>query len=103
MIEHVIGWATRPPGGVVPAPPDAAATGQIFWYTVEGAGLDPGRLRAVQDWYVRPQLAAVPGVAEVASVGGFPPEYQVEVDPARLRAFGLTAGQVAKAVARANT
>ncbi len=93
----------RWPEGVAPRlAPDAAATGQIFWYTVEGTGYDPGRLRAVQDWYVRPQLAAVPGVAEVASVGGLPLEYQVELDPHRLRAHGITPGQVADAVRRAN-
>ncbi|MBX9582374.1 MAG: efflux RND transporter permease subunit, partial [Gemmataceae bacterium] len=82
--------------------PDAAATGQIFWYTVEGAGHDPGRLRAVQDWFVRPQLAAVPGVAEVATVGGRPPEYQVELDPHRLRVSGVDAAAVVAAVGRAN-
>ena len=70
--------------------PGRAATGQIFWYTVEGTGHDLGRLRAIQDWYVRPQLAAVPGVAEVASVGGFPIEYQVELDPLKLQARGVT-------------
>jgi copper/silver efflux system protein len=65
-------------GGQLPAganpelTPDAAATGQIFWYTVEGAGYDLGRLRAIQDWFVRPQLGSVPGVADVSSVGGFP-------------------------------
>jgi Cu(I)/Ag(I) efflux system membrane protein CusA/SilA len=91
------------PAGVVPRlGPDAAATGQIFWYTVEGAGYDLGRLRAVQDWYVRPQLAAVAGVAEVASVGGYPLEYGVEVDPQRLAAHGLSVAEVADAIARAN-
>ncbi len=95
--------AARWPEGATPRlAPDAAATGQIFWYTVEGAGYGPGRLRAIQDWYVRPQLAAVPGVAEVASVGGLPLEYQVELDPHRLRAYGFAPGQVAEAVRRAN-
>jgi Cu(I)/Ag(I) efflux system membrane protein CusA/SilA len=91
------------PAGVVPAlAPDAVATGQIFWYTVEGEGTDLGRLRAVQDWYVRPQLNAVPGVAEVASVGGYPIEYHIEVDPYRLRARGVTLGEVVRAVERSN-
>ncbi|MFO0848559.1 MAG: efflux RND transporter permease subunit [Gemmataceae bacterium] len=95
--------AARFPAGASPRlGPDAAATGQIFWYTVEGAHTDPGRLRAIQDLYVRPQLAAVPGVAEVASVGGLPLEYQVELDPHRLRVFGIAPGAVAEAVARAN-
>src|SRR5205809_160294 len=61
-----------PPGVAPLPPPDAIATGQVFWYTVEGGGLDLGRLRAIQDWYVRPQLGAVEGVAEVAGVGGYP-------------------------------
>jgi Cu(I)/Ag(I) efflux system membrane protein CusA/SilA len=91
------------PAGAVPQPPpDAAATGQIFWYTVEGGGLDLGRLRALQDWYVRPQLSAVPGVADVASVGGYPIEYQVNVDPERLRARGVTLAEVCRAVAESN-
>jgi Cu(I)/Ag(I) efflux system membrane protein CusA/SilA len=92
-----------PPGVVPSLAPDAVATGQIFWYTVEGAGYDLGRLRAVQDWYVRPQLHAVPGVAEVASVGGYPLEYQIDVDPSRLRARGVTLANVVQAVARCNS
>ena len=72
------------------AGPDAPATGQIFWYTVEGGELDLGRLRAIQDWYVRPQIGSVPGVAEVSSVGGFPIEYQIAPDLERMRLAGLT-------------
>jgi Cu(I)/Ag(I) efflux system membrane protein CusA/SilA len=91
------------PAGVVPRlAPDAAATGQVFWYTVEGAGYDLGQLRAVQDWYVRPQLSSVPGVAEVASVGGHTVEYVVEVDPGRLRARGVVLSDVIQAVERSN-
>lgn len=92
------------PEGVAPSlAPDAGATGQIFWYTVEGGGYDLGRLRAVQDWYVRHQLNSVPGVAEVASVGGYPIEYQVNVDPNRLRARGVTLAEVVRAVGRSNS
>jgi Cu(I)/Ag(I) efflux system membrane protein CusA/SilA len=91
-----------PPGVVPRLAPDAAATGQIFWYTVEGTGYDLGRLRAVQDWYVRAQLSAVPGVAEVASVGGLVLEYRVEVDPYRLGARGVTVGDVIQAITRSN-
>jgi copper/silver efflux system protein len=94
--------ASLPPGVTPQLAPDAAATGQIFWYTVEGPGLDLGRLRAVQDWYVRPQLSAVPGVAEVAGVGGYAIEYHVEVDPLRLQALGVRLGDLLQAVARAN-
>src|SRR5579871_2110988 len=89
------------PPGVVPAlAPDAAATGQIFWYTLEGPGQDLGRLRALQDWYVRPQLASVEGVAEVASVGGFASEYAIEVDPRRLHVLGVKLADVLTAVER---
>ncbi len=91
------------PAGAVPElAPDAPATGQIFWYTVEGGGLDLGRLRAIQDWYVRPQLGSVPGVADVSSVGGFPIEYQVAPDPDRLQVFGVTLRDVLDAVAESN-
>jgi Cu(I)/Ag(I) efflux system membrane protein CusA/SilA len=117
IFEDRIGWDTgrrqvddvlartagKWPAGANPRlAPDAAATGQIFWYTVEGRGLDPGRLRTIQDWYVRPQLAAVQGVAEVASVGGLPLEYQVEIDPERLKTYSIRPGQVAEAVRQAN-
>ena len=87
------------PAGVVPVtPPDAAATGQIFWYTVEGGGLDVGRLRSLHDGYIRPQLSSVPGVAEVASAGGFPVEIQVNVDPTRLRVLKVALAGVVAAV-----
>jgi Cu(I)/Ag(I) efflux system membrane protein CusA/SilA len=103
VAERLTRSAGALPSGVVPyLAPDAGATGQIFWYTVEGAGYDLGRLRGVQDWYVRPQLSAVPGVAEVASVGGYPLEYQVDVDPDRLRGHGVTLGEVVQAVGRSN-
>jgi Cu(I)/Ag(I) efflux system membrane protein CusA/SilA len=104
QVEEVLARSSaRWPAGATPRlAPDAAATGQIFWYTVEGTGHDPGRLRAVQEWYVKPQLAAVQGVAEVASVGGLPLEYQVELDPDRLKTYMITPSQVAEAVTRAN-
>jgi len=92
------------PQGVVPyLAPDATALGQIFWYTVEGEGADGAKLRSIQDWYVRYQLNSVPGVAQVASVGGFPKEYQVDVTPERLRAYNLTLGQIYQAIARSNS
>ncbi|GIW93610.1 MAG: hypothetical protein KatS3mg110_1651 [Pirellulaceae bacterium] len=92
-----------PPGVSAYLAPDATALGQIFWYTVEGEGYDPGRLRALQDWFIRYQLSSVPGVAEVASVGGFPIEYQVDVDPNRLRAYGVTLGEIFSAIMRSNS
>ncbi|HWE39791.1 MAG TPA: efflux RND transporter permease subunit [Isosphaeraceae bacterium] len=103
VAERLARAAADLPGDARPAlGPDALATGQIFWYTVEGAGLDLGRLRAVQDGYVRPRLESVPGVAEVATVGGAPIEFQVNVAPLRLRALGVTLGEVVRAVSRSN-
>src|SRR5271169_1963943 len=92
-----------PPGVVPYLAPDATALGQIFWYTVEGEGQDLGRLRAIQDWYVRYQLNSVPGVAQVASAGGLPIEYQIDVDPHKLRAYNVTLGELFSAVSRANS
>ena len=104
VLERLSIATTFLPPGITPyLAPDATALGQIFWYTVEGGGYDPGRLRAIQDWYVRYQLYSVPGVAEVASVGGFPIEYQIDVDPNKLRAYGVTLGEVYSAVARSNS
>ncbi len=91
------------PEGVVPVlGPDATAMGQIFWYTVEGQGYDLGQLRSIQDWYVRYQLNAVDGVSEVASVGGYVKQYQVDVDPNRMRAHGVKLSDVYMAVRRSN-
>jgi Cu(I)/Ag(I) efflux system membrane protein CusA/SilA len=92
-----------PPGVTPYMAPDATALGQIFWYTVEGDGKDLGQLRSIQDWYVRYQLNSVPGVAEVASVGGAPKEYQVDLDPNKLRAYDISLGEVYSAVARSNS
>ncbi|MCE9637936.1 MAG: efflux RND transporter permease subunit [Planctomycetes bacterium] len=91
------------PAGVVPSlAPDATALGQIFWYTIEGENRDLGELRAIQDWTVRYQLQSVPGVVQVASVGGMPREWQVDVDPERLRGYGVTLGEVYGAISRSN-
>ncbi len=91
------------PAGVVPyLAPDATATGQIFWYTVEGDGYDLSELRSIQDWFIRYQLSGVSGVAEVASIGGYPREYQIDIDPDKLRAYGITLGQIEAAIANSN-
>jgi Cu(I)/Ag(I) efflux system membrane protein CusA/SilA len=102
VLERLNIASTFLPPGVVPyLAPDATALGQIFWYTVEGDGYSLDELRALQDWYVRYQLY-VAGVAEVASVGGFVREYQIDVDPDKLRAYDLPLGTVFNAVARSN-
>ncbi|MCC6152865.1 MAG: efflux RND transporter permease subunit, partial [Candidatus Hydrogenedentes bacterium] len=104
VLERLALANTFLPNGVVPyLAPDATALGQIFWYTVEGEGQDLGSLRAIQDWYVRYQLNAVPGVAQVSSVGGMPQEYQVDVTPERLRAYNVTLGQIYAAIEKSNS
>ena len=99
------------PQGVQPTlGPDSTGLGQVFWYTLEGrdeesqpsGGFDLDELRAVQDWTVRYALAAVPGVSEVASIGGFEREYSVEVDPAALHAFDVDLQEVQRAVRDTN-
>ncbi|MCI0348827.1 MAG: CusA/CzcA family heavy metal efflux RND transporter [Acidobacteriales bacterium] len=90
------------PQGVVPTlGPDATGVGQVFWYTVEGP-YDPGTLRSIQDWFIRYQLNSVPGVAEVASIGGFVRQYQIDVDPVKLRAYNVPLRSVFEAVQRSN-
>src|SRR5436190_4922163 len=90
------------PAGVVPTlGPDATGVGQVFWYTVDGP-YDPGTLRSLQDWFIRYQLNSVPGVAEVASIGGFVRQYQIDVDPMKLRAFNIPMRMVFEAVQRSN-
>ncbi len=91
------------PAGVTPTlGPDATGVGQVFWYTVEGP-YDAGTLHSIQDWFIRYQLASVPGVAEVASVGGFVRQYQIDLDPTKLRIYNVTIRQVYEAVERSNT
>lgn len=103
VLERLATAQASMPAGVTPyLAPDATALGQIFWYTVEGKDLSLDELRAIQDWTVRYQLNSVPGVAEVASVGGFVREYQVDVDPAKLRVYDLPLGTLYTAIANSN-
>jgi copper/silver efflux system protein len=91
------------PAGVVPTlGPDATGVGHVFWYTVEGPGHSLREIRAIQDWFVRYQLNAVPGVAEVASVGGVVRQYQIDLDPNRLRGYRIPMSAVVDAVMRSN-
>ena len=90
------------PAGVTPVMgPDATGVGQVFWYTIEGP-YDSGTLHSIQDWYVKYQLNSVPGVAEVASVGGFVRQYQIDLDPIKLRAYNIPLRDVIMAVQRSN-
>lgn len=99
------------PEGVQPTlGPDATALGQIFWYTLEGrdpkgnvtGGWDLEELRTIQDWQVRLALRSASGVSEVASVGGFVREYQIDVDPDAMRAYKVGIDEVFEAVERSN-
>jgi len=100
------------PEGVQPKlGPDATALGQVFWYTLEGrdpktgkpqGGWTPQELRTIQDFYVRYALSSAEGVSEVASVGGFVKEYQIDLDPAAMKAFGVSVMDVMKAVRNSN-
>ena len=91
------------PAGVAPMlGPDATGVGQVFWYTLEGP-YDSGTLHSVQDWYVKYQLNSVPGVAEVASVGGFIRQYQIDLDPVKLRAYNVPLREVLAAVQQSNS
>lgn len=104
VLEKLNLAASQMPEGVVPMlGPDATGVGQVYWYTIEGKGHDLGELRSIQDWFVRYQLNSVPGVAEVASVGGYVRQYQVDVDPAKLRAYKLTIDDVRRAIERSNS
>jgi copper/silver efflux system protein len=99
------------PDGVKPTlGPDATALGQVYWYTLEGrdeqgkpaGGWELNELRTIQDWYVRYALLAADGISEVASVGGFVQEYQIDVDPNAMRAYNVSLGDIFKAVRKSN-
>ena len=97
-----VAQAEMPPGVVATIGPDGTGVGHVFWYTVEGGDYDLGTLRTLQDWYIRQKLSAVEGVAEVASVGGYVKQYQIDVRPEALRSFGITFDEIIAAVQRAN-
>jgi Cu(I)/Ag(I) efflux system membrane protein CusA/SilA len=103
VLEYLSGLGDRLPKGVAPVlGPDATGVGWAFMYSLSSTNRDLAELRSMQDWYLRYQLASVEGVAEVASVGGFVKQYQVTVDPNRLRAYNLALPDVAMAIQRSN-
>ncbi|HET7152278.1 MAG TPA: efflux RND transporter permease subunit, partial [Candidatus Kapabacteria bacterium] len=93
--------SSLPPGAKTQIGPDGTGIGQVFWYTVEGK-YDLGTLRAIQDWYVKLNLQSVEGVAEVASVGGYVKQYQVDVDPNKMKAYNVSMAEIRTAVMRSN-
>lgn len=110
VLERLSSLPFRLPEGVRPGlGPDATSLGWIFQYYLDdtearasGRALDLAELRSLQDWFLRYQIGAVPGVAEVASVGGFVRQYQVDVDPDKLRAFNLSLRAVIESVRASN-
>ena len=105
VLEYLSTLRMALPAGVTPTlGPDASAVGWVYQYAlVDKSGKhDLAELRAFQDFHLRYALASVPGVAEVASVGGFERQYQVEVDPSRLHAYGLSVADVTAAIRRSN-
>jgi Cu(I)/Ag(I) efflux system membrane protein CusA/SilA len=103
VLEYLNGMSGQLPQGVSPSlGPDATGVGWAFMYSLNSTNRDLAQLRSMQDWYLRYQLASVEGVSEVASIGGFVKQYQVTVDPAKLRAFNLSISDVATAVKRSN-
>ncbi len=101
---------TLPPDATPALGPDATALGQIYWYTLEGrdkegnpaGGWDPHELRTIQDFHVKYSLSSAKGVAEVASIGGFVKEYQVDIDPDAMKSYGVNISQIMEAVRNSN-
>lgn len=91
------------PQSVVPTlGPDGTGVGHVFWYHLETNGMDLGEQRALQDWYVKFALQTVPGVAEVASFGGFEKQYQLVLDPLKMQYYNISMMEVMKAVKTSN-
>lgn len=91
------------PAGVTPVMgPDGTGVGHVFWYHLKSDKYDLGELRALQDYYLKYQLTSVEGVAEVASIGGFIKQYQVDVDPSKLSSFGIGVNEIVNAIKSSN-
>ena len=103
VIEKLAQVKFQLPANVTPIlGPDGTGVGHVFWYTVEGKNHDLATLRSIQDWYLRNKLVSVEGVAEIASIGGFVKQYQVDIDPTKLRAYNLTVNDLVTAIQRNN-
>ena len=103
VLEYLSSIGSQLPKGVTPSlGPDATGVGWAFMYSLNSTNRDLAELRSMQDWYLKYQLSSVPGVSEVASVGGFVKQYQVTVDPTKLRAYNLALKDVSAAIERSN-
>ncbi|TYO98250.1 Cu(I)/Ag(I) efflux system membrane protein CusA/SilA [Geothermobacter ehrlichii] len=103
VLEYLNYAAGRLPPGVTPSlGPDATGVGWVYEYVLESDKHDLQQLRSLQDWFLRYELTSVEGVAEVASIGGYVKQYQVEVDPDRLLAYHITIPQIKRAIQRSN-
>src|SRR6478672_9542946 len=103
VLEYLSSIGNQLPKGVTPSlGPDATGVGWAFMYSLNSTNRDLAELRSMQDWYLKYQLTSVPGVSEVASVGGFVKQYQVTVDPTKLRAYGISIRDVEMAIERSN-
>ena len=104
VLEYLSGLTAQLPAGVSPQlGPDATGVGWAFMYVLNSDERSLADLRSIQDWYLKYALTSVEGVAEVASVGGFVRQYQIEVDPVKLRAYGVSLAGIKMAVERSNT
>src|SRR6516225_345561 len=103
VLEYLSSLSSRLPPGVAPSlGPDATGVGWAFMYSINSKQRNLAELRSMQDWYLKYQLTAVEGVSEVASIGGFVKQYQITVDPTKLRAYNLSIAEVSMAVKRSN-
>ncbi len=105
VLEYLNYVAGRLPAGVTPTlGPDATGVGWVYEYTLDGGDkYDLQQLRSIQDWYLRYELMSVPGVSEVAAIGGYVKQYQVEVDPNKLLAYNIPLSKVRMALKRSNS
>ncbi|MDH3850150.1 MAG: efflux RND transporter permease subunit [Deltaproteobacteria bacterium] len=103
VLEYINYVAGRLPPGVTPSlGPDATGVGWVYEYILESDRHDLAQLRSIQDWFLRYELTSVPGVAEVASIGGFVKQYQVTIDPNKLLAFNIPLQKLRMAIQRSN-
>ncbi|MEP6671416.1 MAG: CusA/CzcA family heavy metal efflux RND transporter [Chthoniobacter sp.] len=103
VLEYLSSLSSQLPRNVAPAlGPDATGVGWAFMYSLNSKERSLAELRSMQDWYLKYQLTSVEGVAEVASLGGFVKQYQVTVDPTKLRAYNLSIAEVSMAIQKSN-